>query len=136
MSEFIGVKATLFYNGKILVYQRDDKLGLRFAGMWDFFGGGREAGETPFECLYRELQEELGIAIDEDQVVFSRIFPAAHDATVDAWFMVINLTKQQAQSFHFGSEGQRWQWMVPEDFLANEQAVPGMKIRLQAFLEK
>ena len=136
MKDFIGVKAALFYDDKILVYQRDNKPGLRFAGMWDFFGGGREANETPFECLNRELQEELEITIHKDQVVFSRIFPAAHDAAIEGWFMVVNLTREQAHEFRFGSEGQQWQWMTPEGFLRNDCAVPGMKIRLKAFLEK
>lgn len=136
MSDFTGVKAALFYHDKLLVYQRDNKPGLRFAGMWDFFGGGREAGETPFACLCRELQEELDIVIDKDQVVFSKIFPAAHDVTIDAWFMAVDLTKEQAQNFHFGSEGQQWHWMTSEEFLAKEDAVSGMKQRLQAYLAK
>ncbi len=36
---------------------------VRFAGMWDAFGGHREEGESPGHTLVRELYEELGIRV-------------------------------------------------------------------------
>lgn len=46
-------------DGKILIARRaaDQKL----AGKWEFPGGKVEEGESPEECLKRELEEEFGI---------------------------------------------------------------------------
>ena len=46
-------------DGRVLIAQRPE--GKQLAGMWEFPGGKVEAGETPEECLVRELREELGI---------------------------------------------------------------------------
>ena len=46
-------------DGRVLIAQRPE--GKQLAGMWEFPGGKVEPGETPEECLVRELREELGI---------------------------------------------------------------------------
>ena len=51
--------ALLLHEGKVLLAQRaaNDRLALR----WEFPGGKVEDGESPEDCLSRELQEEFGI---------------------------------------------------------------------------
>jgi len=49
-------------SGRILIAQRPP--GKHLAGMWEFPGGKLEPGETPMAALERELDEELGIAVD------------------------------------------------------------------------
>ncbi len=49
--------------GRILLQQRAP--GRAMAGLWEFPGGKVEAGETPEAALMREIQEELGISLDQ-----------------------------------------------------------------------
>jgi 8-oxo-dGTP diphosphatase len=52
--------------GEILVQQRPD--GKPLAGLWEFAGGKVAAGEHPEDALIRELQEELGIAVEKADI--------------------------------------------------------------------
>ena len=53
--------ALVFRDGKLLITQRqaDAHLG----GLWEFPGGKIERGESPQECLQRELMEEMCISV-------------------------------------------------------------------------
>ncbi len=51
--------AVIVSQGRVLLARRGP--GGPAAGKWEFPGGTIEAGETPEECLARELREELGI---------------------------------------------------------------------------
>ena len=49
--------------GRVLIAQRPP--GKHMAGGWEFPGGKREPGETPFATLVRELREELDVEVHE-----------------------------------------------------------------------
>lgn len=60
MESIVQVTAAIIVNnGKILIAQRPAHD--RLAGFWEFPGGKIEAGETPQQCLKRELREELAM---------------------------------------------------------------------------
>jgi mutator protein MutT len=59
-------------DGKILLARR--KPGSHLAGYWEFPGGKIEDGESPEECLERELQEELGIITKTGKFLLESIF--------------------------------------------------------------
>lgn len=133
--DFNGVKAALYYNGKLLVYLRDNKPDLRFANMWDFFGGGREGNESPVECIIREVNEELEIRLLPKQISFQKFFPAMYDSQQKAYFMVAHLTDENMRRLRFGSEGQEYALMTVDEFMQHSAAIPFLKERLQTYLD-
>lgn len=56
-------------DGKILMQQRPENWG-RHAGVLNIFGGHVEEGETVIQGLVRELNEELGSTVLEDDLIF------------------------------------------------------------------
>jgi 8-oxo-dGTP diphosphatase len=52
-------------DGRYILVQRDDKSEIRYPGYYALFGGGVETGETCEEAARRELQEEIGITVED-----------------------------------------------------------------------
>lgn len=55
--------ALIDVDGRVLIAQRP--AGKSLAGLWEFPGGKVDAGERPETALIRELDEELGIKVEE-----------------------------------------------------------------------
>ena len=53
----------------VLLHQRDGNTTFN-PRYWAFFGGCNEGDETAEQCFIRELYEEIGYTITEDQVVY------------------------------------------------------------------
>ncbi|MBI2355685.1 MAG: NUDIX domain-containing protein [Candidatus Doudnabacteria bacterium] len=59
------------YNPKtksVLLHLRDDKAPVH-PNKWGFFGGSSEGSETPKQCFTREVKEELGINLMEENIL-------------------------------------------------------------------
>ncbi len=54
--------AIIMDQDKVLIAQKESTH--KLAGLWEFPGGKMEPGETPEDCLIRELQEEMGVKIE------------------------------------------------------------------------
>jgi 8-oxo-dGTP diphosphatase len=59
----VSAVAMIDTDKRVLLAQRP--AGKSMAGMWEFPGGKVEAGETPEAALFREIKEELGVALCE-----------------------------------------------------------------------
>jgi 8-oxo-dGTP diphosphatase len=127
--DFVGAKAALFCGPSVLTYLRDEKPGLPWAGLWDLPGGGREGVESPEDCLLRELWEEFGLRLSPDRLVWRRVFPSMMEAARDSVFFGGWVSPEEVRAIRFGEEGQRWELMPVEGFLAHPLGVPEMQRR-------
>ncbi|MBU2639018.1 MAG: 8-oxo-dGTP diphosphatase [Nanoarchaeota archaeon] len=70
--------ATLCYiknNGKTLMLHRVKKQNDMHEGKWNGLGGKLEAGETPEECVIREIKEESGLVLKNPMLKGLLTFP-------------------------------------------------------------
>lgn len=64
----IGTSAIIKYNNKILLEKRSD------SDRWALIGGGLKITESLEAGIVREIQEEIGIKINEEQLTYWKIF--------------------------------------------------------------
>lgn len=136
ISDFTGCKIALLCGDSVLTILRDDKPSIPWPNMWELPGGGREGDETPFECAAREVFEELGIHLTEDNLLGSKVYPSMLFERKQSVFMVSQLSQDQFDSITFGDEGQAYKLMSIEEFLNAKQAVPQLQGRLRDYLEE
>lgn len=136
ISDFTGCKIALFCEDRILTILRDDKPSIPWPNMWELPGGGRERNESPFECVAREVYEELGIQLTEDCLLWSKVYPSMLFEGKESVFLVGKLRQEQFDSIVFGDEGQAYKLMPIEEFLHSKQVVPQLQGRLKDYLEE
>lgn len=93
--------------GRVLVNQRP--AGKAFAGKWEFPGGKIDSGETTAQALERELDEELGIAVQRQRPLIA--FPYEYDD------FTVRLRVNEVLDYKgepAGREGQAIDWVEPE----------------------
>jgi 8-oxo-dGTP diphosphatase len=77
MIEIVKVTAAILQKeGRIIIAQR--KSSDHLSGKWEFPGGKIEYGETPEECLARELKEEFDIDVAIGKYIGSSIYHYDH----------------------------------------------------------
>ena len=127
---FDGAKAAVFIGERLLVYQRDRRADLRWSGMWDFPGGGREGPESPTQTLARELDEEFGLDLAAGKELWRHEQAAGFDPALRVWFFVLQFPQAARNSLRFGAEGQRWDLWPVRRVLASAEVIPSLRQRL------
>jgi 8-oxo-dGTP diphosphatase len=128
---FRGAKVGLVHDGAVLTYLRDDFAHLPWPAHWDLPGGGREGCESPVGCALRELDEEFGLRMPPERLIWHR----RHD-TGDhvSHFFAGHLRRDEIARIRFGSEGRFWRMMPAQEFLTHPRAIPVLQHRLSLFL--
>ena len=133
--EFSGCKIALISDDKLLTILRDDKASIPYPNMWELPGGGCEGEETPFECVQREVFEELGLKLEEADILWAKEYQGMLDPDKISIFMVGTITQEECTSIAFGDEGQAYQMMDVSQFLADDKVIPQLQDRLRDYLE-
>lgn len=133
--EFSGCKIALICDDRLLTILRDDKASIPYPNMWDLPGGGREGEETPFECVQREVFEELSLKLEEADIFWAKKYQGMLDPDKTSIFMVGTITQEEFASITFGDEGQAYQLMDVSQFLSDKKVIPQLQNRLRDYLE-
>lgn len=95
-------------DGRVLVSQRPE--GKQLAGLWEFPGGKLDPGERPEAALIRELDEELGITVQEP--CLAPLTFASH--AYDAFHLIMPLyVCRRWEGAVMPREGQALKWLRP-----------------------
>ena len=101
--------------GEVLLYLRDDKPTIKFPNTWCLPGGYVEEGEQPHECIRREIDEEMGVLLDEQAV--RPLVSATRSYGVEHTFWTeIDLDLDRVVL----TEGQRLKWFTRAEVDAHE----------------
>lgn len=109
--------ATLCYlrqNGHTLMIHRIKKKNDIHEGKWNGLGGKFEAGETPEECVIREVLEESGLRLKNPLLKGFLTFPSfAHE---EDWYAFVFIGKEFEGRLIDPQEG-HLQWIKDEELI-------------------
>jgi 8-oxo-dGTP diphosphatase len=112
------VAAVLTDRGRILACRRAP--GRAAAGKWEFPGGKVDTAESPEAALAREIEEELGVAVE--------IGPLLHRASTAVGSLVIDLSCFHARPIgelpSSSTDHDELRWLPPEELRALDWAEP------------
>ena len=133
---FSGSKIALMHDRQILVYERDNFPHIRYPGLIDLPGGGREGNETPFECLIREVMEEFGIQLRKADILWGKSYlNPLYSGEVTVFFGGI-IAPKTIEKITFGDEGHSWRMMHLDEFFENRNVVPTFVERTKDYLRR
>lgn len=104
----VAACALIDADGRVLIAQRPP--GKPMAGLWEFPGGKVAAGERPEVALIRELEEELGINVNE--ACLAPLTFASHTYTDFHLLMPLYVCRRW-QGVVSSREGQKLAWVRP-----------------------
>ena len=119
-------------DGRVLLGKRTSTV--RFAGMWDAFGGHLVPCEEPSAALVRELQEELGITAPRPRFlgIYEDVDPTSKDLFRHYLFFV---TRWRGDLEIANEEHSEVRWFTPEE-TGQLDLAPSLKDAIRRVLPK
>jgi len=108
-------------DGLLLAAQRSAVMSLPLK--WEFPGGKIEVGESPEECLHRELQEEMAVSV----VIGQALLPRTHhypDFTVTLYPFVCQLATTEIEL----REHAAICWLAPAEIMTLDWAAADLPV--------
>jgi A/G-specific adenine glycosylase len=113
--------AVILKNGKTYIQQRME--GGLMGGLWEFPGGKLEIGETPEECLKREIREELGVGATR----LKKIMTVKHSYT--RFRVILHVFRCCLNKGRLHPTGcKQWKWVPPSRLSAYPFPAANVKI--------
>ncbi|MBT4136422.1 MAG: 8-oxo-dGTP diphosphatase [Candidatus Latescibacteria bacterium] len=122
----IGTLCYIKHNDKTLMLHRVKKENDMHEGKWNGLGGKLEAGETPEECIIREVKEESGLTIYNPNLRGILTFPKFDG--IDDW-MAFLFTATQFEGELIDSPEGNLEW-IEDTEVFNLNLWPGDRIFL------
>ena len=123
----IGTLCYIKHNGQTLMLHRIKKENDMHEGKWNGLGGKLDPGETPEECIIREVEEESGLTIQNPQLKGILTFPMFDG--IDDW-MAFVFTASSFTGHLIASPEGNLKW-INDDEIFNLNLWPGDRIFLK-----
>jgi len=94
----------LFNGNKVLMINRNKRENDMHLGKWNGLGGKFNPGETPEECVVREVYEESGLLIKNPELKGFLTFPAFDDE--EDWYVFVFTAKEFSGQLRESDEGE------------------------------
>ena len=112
------ILATLCYikqQGQTLMVHRDKKPNDMHLGKWNGLGGKFEPGESPEECVIREVREESGLEVRNPKLHGLLMFP---NFKGDDWYVFVFTAREFSGELVDDSPEGKLEW-IPDEKLAS-----------------
>lgn len=134
MQTYSGVLLKTVDN-KLLLQLRDDRPDIVNPGMIAIFGGTAKANETPINCAKREIAEEVGLSVSNNDLnllkIYSTTVPNVGKVRSHI-FLVENVNQKKLQI----NEGQAIYVLGPNQDISTLNLTPVCRLALSTYLKK
>ena len=101
----VGTLCYVKKDGKTLMLHRTKKQNDMHEGKWNGLGGKVDPGETPEECVIREIREEAGLTIKNPELKGLLTFPNDVGYPPEDWYVFVFVAKEFEGELITSNEG-------------------------------